>query len=91
MFGELAAAIKRLVQAFPSQDGYLRLVITRGAGALGVDPRSCGRASAFILADHLTLISEERRRQCARLVCAAMRRLPADAEGLDSRIKSLTT
>ncbi len=86
-FDEFAAAIEHLVQTFAEADGYLRVVATRGKGALGVDPRSCKRGSAFIVVDRLALISEERRRQGAKLICATTRRLPAD--GLDPRIKSL--
>ncbi|MEJ2479497.1 MAG: branched-chain-amino-acid transaminase [Acidihalobacter sp.] len=84
---QFAEAVEQLVSTFSEPDGYLRVVVTRGKGALGVDPRSCERGSAFIVADHLALISEERRRQGAKLICAATRRLPAD--GLDPRIKSL--
>ncbi|WP_455384259.1 branched-chain-amino-acid transaminase [Acidihalobacter prosperus] len=84
---QFAEAVEQLVRTFSEPDGYLRVVVTRGKGALGVDPRSCERGSAFIVADRLALISEERRRQGARLICAATRRLPAD--GLDPRIKSL--
>lgn len=84
---EFAAAVEHLVKTFPSPDGYLRVVVTRGPGALGVDPSSCKRASVFIIADHLALIDEERRHRGARLICASTRRLPAD--GLDPRIKSL--
>jgi branched-chain amino acid aminotransferase len=84
---QFAEAVEQLVSTFSEPDGYLRVVVTRGKGALGVDPRSCERGSAFIVADRLALISEERRRQGAKLICAATRRLPAD--GLDPRIKSL--
>ncbi|MDD3518636.1 MAG: branched-chain-amino-acid transaminase [Chromatiales bacterium] len=83
----LATAVQETIVAFGENDGYLRLVVTRGAGPLGLDPRGCTRPTTFIIADRLELVSETARRKGARLVIAATRRLPAD--GLDPRIKSL--
>lgn len=84
---ELGEAVTATVAAFPADDGYLRLVVTRGEGPMGLDPRRCGRPNVFIIADRLSLVSEQARLHGARLVIAATRRLPAD--GLDPRIKSL--
>ncbi|APZ43214.1 branched-chain-amino-acid transaminase [Acidihalobacter ferrooxydans] len=83
----LAQVIEHFAKHYPEPSGYVRVVVTRGEGALGIDPRSCAHGSMFVIADRLALISEERRRQGARLITAATRRLPAD--GLDPRIKSL--
>lgn len=82
----LSTAIDATIAAAPWESGYLRLVVTRGVGALGLDPRSCTAPSVFILAGTLQLITAEGRRG-ARLIIAATRRLGAD--GLDPRIKSL--
>lgn len=83
----LAAGVEATIAAFHADDGYLRLVATRGEGRLGLDPSSCGRANVFVIADDLALVSEAVRERGARLIIAATRRLPAD--GLDPRIKSL--
>ena len=83
----LAAAIERLVAAFGAEDGYLRLVATRGVGPLGLDPARCTAPTVFIVADRLALASAAQRERGARLIVAATRRLGAD--GLDPRIKSL--
>lgn len=83
----LTAAVEQTVCAFPQPDGYLRLVATRGAGRLGLDPASCARANVFIIADTLALVSATTRATGARLIVAATRRLAPD--GLDPRIKSL--
>ncbi|MGC1511412.1 MAG: branched-chain-amino-acid transaminase [Acidimicrobiales bacterium] len=82
----LSAAIAEVIAAAPWESGYLRLVVTRGTGALGLDPRSCAKPSIFIIADTLRLMPEQGHRG-ARLIIAATRRLGAD--GLDPRIKSL--
>jgi branched-chain amino acid aminotransferase len=40
-------------------DGYLRLVVTRGTGDLGLDPRKCKRPTLFIIAEKLKLYPQE--------------------------------
>lgn len=84
---DLRAAVEELVAAFGAPDGYLRLVVTRGAGPLGLDPSRCSAPNVFIIADHLALVSTAARAQGARVIIAATRRLGPD--GLDARIKSL--
>lgn len=84
---ELHSAIADLIGAFDDDDGYLRLVVTRGIGPLGLDPSGCKHPQVFIVASGLQLISAEKRRAGAKLIIASTRRLGAD--GLDPRIKSL--
>ena len=55
-------------------DGYLRLVVTRGAGALGVSPHTCPRASLIVIAAPLALYPPERYRDGVRLVTSSLRR-----------------
>jgi branched-chain amino acid aminotransferase len=83
----LAAAARDTIAAFGAPYGYLRLVVTRGVGKLGIDPSSCAQPNVFIIADELTMASERMRREGARVIVAATRRLGPD--GLDPRIKSL--
>ncbi len=83
----LAAAVAETIAAFGRPDGYLRLVITRGVGRLGLDPASCKQPNVFILADELALVSEAVRVKGACVIIAATRRIAPDA--LDPRIKSL--
>lgn len=83
----LRAAIAQVIEAFGVPDGYLRLVVTRGEGKLGIDPRSCSEASVFVIADQLSLVPTPVRQDGARLIIASTRRLPLDS--LDPRIKSL--
>lgn len=84
---ELTDAIAALITQFSADDGYLRLVVTRGVGPLGLDPAPCENPQVFIVASGLQLISAERRRAGAKVIIASTRRLGAD--GLDPRIKSL--
>ena len=44
---ELSNAIAKLVAAFAADDGYLRLVVTRGVGPLGLDPSRCSTPTVF--------------------------------------------
>jgi branched-chain amino acid aminotransferase len=82
---KLETAVQRVIRAFATDDGYLRLVITRGKGPLGLNPAQCPRATAFIIADQVVLVSEQVRKNGAKLIIASTRRLSAD--GLDPRIK----
>ena len=84
---DLGAAIAQLIAEFADVDGYLRLVVTRGVGPMGLDPKPCTNPQVFIVASALRYISDERRRAGAAVIIASTRRLNAD--GLDPRIKSL--
>jgi len=56
---ELVAAIKRTVEANGITDGYIRLVVTRGAGTLGLNPFLCKNSCLIIIADTIQLYPEE--------------------------------
>ncbi len=84
---QLEAAVEEVVAAFGAPDGYLRLVLTRGSGSLGLDPTHCERPNLFLIADHIVLTDESRRRSGISLITAATRR--AGPSVLDPRIKSL--
>jgi branched-chain amino acid aminotransferase len=40
-------------------DAYIRVVVTRGVGDLGLDPRKCSTPTVFIIADKIVLYPEE--------------------------------
>ncbi|MCG7873861.1 MAG: branched-chain-amino-acid transaminase [Candidatus Thiodiazotropha lotti] len=80
-------AIEQVIHNFAEDSGYLRLIVTRGVGPLGLDPTGCIKPSLFIMADQLAIVSERIRTAGVKLIIASTRRLPND--GLDSRIKSL--
>ncbi len=85
--GKIEQALLEIVEAFTQTDGYLRLIVTRGAGPLGIDPSHCEPGCVVIIADQLKMVSQEVRDKGARLIIASTRRLAGDQ--LDSRIKSL--
>jgi len=69
------------------RDGYIRLVVSRGKGDLGLDPRKCPRATIVCIADTIALYPEELYTQGMRVMTAATRR--SGVENLNPRIKSL--
>ncbi len=85
--GQICQAIEQLVDAYPADNGYLRLVVTRGPGSLGIDPRKCERPGFFIIADELAVVDVSDIGQGVGLHVAQIRRLPAAC--LDPKIKSL--
>lgn len=69
-------------------DGYIRLVVTRGVGDLGVDPRRCtGGPSVVVIAVPALQVFDEARGRGLRLVTAVHRRVAHDA--LNPSVKSL--
>ncbi|MFA5251822.1 MAG: branched-chain-amino-acid transaminase [Phycisphaerae bacterium] len=56
---ELTGAVKKTVEANNVIDGYIRLVITRGTGNLGLNPFNCETGRIFIIADNIQLYPEE--------------------------------
>lgn len=72
-------------RGLPNQ--YVRVVISRGVGDLGLDPGLCRQASVIIIADTIALYPEHFYTHGLELVTVASRRMPHWA--LDARIKSL--
>ena len=75
------------VRSHGADEAYVRLVVTRGEGALGVDPTTCAEPRVFCLVDQVTLFPAEKLARGIDLVTASLRRPPPDV--LDPRIKSL--
>lgn len=69
------------------RDGYIRLIVSRGAGNLGLDPRRCPQASVIIIVEQLAIYPEEAYRNGLRTVSVSQRRNIPDA--LNPKIKSL--
>jgi branched-chain amino acid aminotransferase len=69
------------------QDGYIRLVVTRGVGDLGLNPYLCPKASIFIIASAITLYPAEKYQNGLDVVTCATRRIPHGA--LSPMVKSL--
>ncbi len=75
------------IRANGLQDGYVRLVVTRGVGDLGINPRLCPKASIIIIAAKIKLYSEELYQKGLDIITCATRRINSAA--LPPSIKSL--
>jgi branched-chain amino acid aminotransferase len=83
----LGQAVDETVKANGIEDGYVRLVVTRGAGTLGLDPNRCSNPQVIIIADYITLYPREYYEQGLHIVTVStIRNHPA---ALSPRIKSL--
>jgi len=85
--GQLKEIIKETIAASGFRDGYLRVIITRGDGLLGIDPCTCRQPRLIVIADQLRIMEPGLLENGASLIIASTRRLSSD--GLDPRIKSL--
>lgn len=84
---EMIEAVVKTLKANKLRDSYIRLVITRGVGDLGLDPRKCSRPTIFIIAHKIKLYPEEFYKKGLEIITATTRRnFP---QSLDPRIKSL--
>ena len=84
---EMAAAINDTVAANEIKDGYIRAVVTRGSGTLGLDPNRCSNPQIIIIADAIKLYPQEYYDNGLELITSSViRNHPA---ALSPRIKSL--
>lgn len=83
----LVAAINSTVAAFPDEDGYIRLLVTRGIGPLGISTTGCEHPQVIIIVDQVAVVPPERRAAGLKLASVPTRRAAMDV--LDPRIKSL--
>lgn len=84
---ELGEAVRATVARNKITDGYIRLVVTRGAGSLGIDPAKTADPQVIIIADHIELYPKELYENGLEIVTAStIRNHPA---ALNPRIKSL--
>ncbi|MBS7649718.1 branched-chain-amino-acid transaminase [Candidatus Bathyarchaeota archaeon] len=85
---EMGEAVLETLRRNNLRDSYIRLVVTRGVGDLGLDPRKCPKPSIIIIAmPLLRLYDEEKRRKGISVIVSWTRRDPVDATSHE--IKSL--
>ena len=84
---EMKAAVEDAVKVNERKDGYIRLMVTRGEGSLGLDPASCKKATVIIIVSDIQLYPKEYYEKGIALVTVTSRRIPSEC--LDPRIKSL--
>lgn len=86
-FDEVCAATEETVAASGLEDGYIRLVVTRGEGDLGLNPRNCPRPGMFIIVQNIALYPKEMYENGLSLITSSYRRPNPDV--LCQQVKSL--
>ncbi|MEO1583212.1 MAG: branched-chain-amino-acid transaminase [Planctomycetota bacterium] len=84
---EMTGIMRRCVEENELVEGYIRLVVTRGVGTLGLNPFKCPEPGVICIADQIELYTPEMYENGMRVVVAERPRIPVEC--LDPRIKSL--
>ena len=84
---ELIDVVKQTLRVNGLTNAYLRLVVTRGEGDLGLDPRKCARPTVFVIADKIQLYPQQLYSRGLELITVATQRNVPEA--LNPQIKSL--
>ena len=83
---EMTRAVEETVRVNQKVDGYIRLIVTRGAGTLGLDPRKCD-PQVIVIVDEITLYPRELYENGLAVITSSYVRNHPNA--LNPRIKSL--
>ena len=86
-YEEIKEATLETIRRNQLEDAYIRIVVSRGTGDLGLDPRKCPKATTVIIASSITLFPQELYELGLEVITVATRRNVPDA--LDPQIKSL--
>ena len=84
---EITNAMYQTIQANNFTDCYLRLVVTRGIGYLGLNPAKCPRPTAFVIADLIEMYPKEMYEKGMSVITASVIRNHPNA--ISPRVKSL--
>jgi branched-chain amino acid aminotransferase len=84
---QMSDAVNEAVRINKIDDGYVRLVVTRGAGTLGLDPNRCSNPQVIIIADTISLYPKELYEKGLEIITVSVQRNHPAA--LSPRIKSL--
>ena len=84
---QIIEAVLETLRRNKLRDAYVRLVVTRGEGDLGLDPRKCPKATVFIIAGAIVLHGNEAKTKGITSLISWVRRHPVDATSHE--IKSL--
>lgn len=86
-FAEMQDVLAETIRRNELRDGYIRLVVSRGPGDLGLDPRRSPKANVIVIVEKLSIYPEEAYVNGLRTVSVSTRRNVPDA--LNPKIKSL--
>lgn len=84
---EMTEAMAETIRKNGMRDAYIRLVVSRGTGDLGLDPRKCPKPNIVIIVEKLALFPKEHYETGIRIITVPTRRNVPDA--LNPKIKSL--
>ncbi len=84
---EMETALLKTLEINNLDDAYIRLVVTRGAGDLGLDPANCAKPTVFIIADKISLYPDSLYENGLEVITVCTRRNCPDT--LSPNIKSL--
>ncbi|MDT8859481.1 branched-chain-amino-acid transaminase [Alkalihalobacillus sp. MEB130] len=84
---EMKSLVVKTLQKNQLSNAYIRLVISRGVGNLGLDPSSCATPQVIIIAEELALFPKELYESGLEIVTVATRRNRPDV--LSPKVKSL--
>ncbi|MBM3857476.1 MAG: branched-chain-amino-acid transaminase [Verrucomicrobia bacterium] len=84
---EIKKALEETIRRNELADGYVRLVVTRGKGSLGLNPSSCDKPTVIIIASTIALYPKEAYEKGLAVITCATRRLAPAA--FSPMIKSL--
>jgi len=84
---EMTQAVVETLRKNKLKDSYIRLVVTRGVGDLGLDPRKCPKPSVIIITDTISLHASGAKENGITTMLSWVRRNPVDATSHE--IKSL--
>ena len=76
---EMTEAVLETIRKNQLRDAYIRLVITRGAGDLGVDPALCKNPTIFIIAEPMATVLGPKDPKVIKAVYSSIRRDPIDS------------
>ncbi len=84
---QMAKAIRDTLAANGIEDGYIRVVVTRGVGTLGLDPNRCSHPQVIVITDYISLYPDDYYRNGLEIITVSTARNHPAA--LNPRIKSL--
>lgn len=84
---ELREVILETLRRNQLRDSYIRLMVTRGTGDLGLDPRKCDRPTVIVITDTIKLYPADAYQNGLRIIVASTRKNSPDC--LSPRIKSM--
>ncbi|MEW6081289.1 MAG: branched-chain-amino-acid transaminase [Bacillota bacterium] len=84
---EMEAVVLETLRLNNLKDAYIRLIVSRGAGDLGLDPRKCPKPCVVVIADDIVLYDPQVYQKGMAVITVPTRRVSVDS--LNPRVKSL--